>query len=88
MPNTPSVPPSLAHLTQDRITVLPAFDRPTTGLERFSTDERLAEQKEWLRKFQQDLSFGASLVKEHGSDAGSMYPFYLKLLNSLDYVIN
>ena len=75
MPNTPSVPPSLSHLTQDRLTVLPAFDRPTTGLERFSTDERLAEQKEWLRKFQQDLSFGASLVKEHGSDAGSMYPF-------------
>lgn len=72
VPNTPSVPPPLSTLSQDRLSPLPALDRPALGMEKFSTDERLAEQKEWLRKFQQDLSFGASLVKAPGSDAGSV----------------
>lgn len=72
VPNTPSVPPPVSSFSQDRLSALPALDRPTSGMERFSTDERLAEQKDWLRKFQQDLSFGASLVKAPGSDAGSI----------------
>ena len=76
VPNIPPVPPAQITLSQDRLSGLPALERPLLGVEKFSTDERLHEQKEWLRKFQQDLSFGASLVKAPGSDAGSMYPLW------------
>ena len=74
MPNPPSVPPAQISLSQERLSTLPALERPFLGAEKFSTDERLQEQREWLRKFQQDLSFGPSLAKAPGSDAGSMYP--------------
>ncbi|XP_060561428.1 centrosomal protein of 164 kDa-like [Ruditapes philippinarum] len=38
-------------------TITPSANERLKG---FSTDDRLAEQKEWLKKFQQDLSFGTS----------------------------
>ncbi|XP_053372840.1 centrosomal protein of 164 kDa-like [Mercenaria mercenaria] len=43
-------------------TVTPPHVTPATNerLRGFSTDDRLAEQKEWLKKFQHDLSFGTS----------------------------
>ncbi|XP_052804909.1 centrosomal protein of 164 kDa-like isoform X2 [Mya arenaria] len=51
----------------------PPFTSTTNGFQsKFSTDERLAEQKDWLRKFQQDLSFGPTYSKAPASDAGSV----------------
>lgn len=38
-----------------------------------STHDKLAEQRQWLKKFGQDISFSGS-VKGPGSDAGSVYP--------------
>ena len=53
----------------------PAFTSTTNGVHsRFSTTERLAEQKDWLKKFSADLSFGATYPKAPGSDPGSVYP--------------
>ncbi|XP_069115548.1 centrosomal protein of 164 kDa-like isoform X2 [Argopecten irradians] len=37
-----------------------------------STQDKLSEQKRWLQKFGQDISFGASFIKAPGSDAGSV----------------
>lgn len=47
-------------------------------LSQFTTDQRLAEQKDWLKKFQQDLSFGPTFAKAPGSDT-SVYPLELEL---------
>jgi len=38
-----------------------------------STQDKLAEQRQWLKKFGQDISFGGSM-RGPGSDTGSMYP--------------
>jgi len=45
-------------------------------MQHFSTDHRLAEQKDWLKKFQQDTSFGPMYAKGPGSDAASVYPLF------------
>ncbi|XP_021366646.1 centrosomal protein of 164 kDa-like isoform X3 [Mizuhopecten yessoensis] len=49
---------------QDNLTTNPASSQ--------STQDKLSEQKRWLQKFGQDISFGASFVKAPGSDAGSV----------------
>ena len=38
-----------------------------------STQDKLNEQRQWLKKFGQDISFSGS-VRGPGSDAGSVYP--------------
>lgn len=38
-----------------------------------STQDRLTEQRQWLKKFGQDISFGGS-IRGPGSETGSVYP--------------
>lgn len=65
------------------ISTPPPLTSTTIGndrLQHFFTDQRLAQQKDWLKKFQQDISFGPTFAKAPGSDADSVYPFSSYLL--------
>ncbi|XP_048258374.1 centrosomal protein of 164 kDa-like isoform X2 [Haliotis rufescens] len=60
-------PPVREQLRQYRLSLLETHQQPGV-----STSDRLAEHKQWLHRFQQDISFGASIVRQSGSDAGSI----------------
>lgn len=39
-----------------------------------TTQDKLAEQKEWLKRFGQDLNLGSSFIHPPQSEHGSVYP--------------
>ncbi|KAK3609355.1 hypothetical protein CHS0354_036595 [Potamilus streckersoni] len=67
-----AIPPVREQLRQYRFSLQEQIGQPYLGHDKQSTNERLAEHKEWLKKFQQDISFGTSFVRASASDAGSV----------------
>ncbi|KAL3885264.1 hypothetical protein ACJMK2_025352 [Sinanodonta woodiana] len=67
-----AAPPVREQLRQYRFSLQEQIGQSYSGHDKQSTNERLVEHKEWLKKFQQDISFGASFVRASASDAGSV----------------